>query len=205
MVHHGHHHRSNRAIYSIITPSSTPQSIVFPYDYKAKRFSTSSYMPLQTQNRASLFEIEQFLEQVNAPIQEWYDEFKFYQEPSGILFCVIFISMIILPLMPFVFCWLQKVESRANTKLKEASEKAKLFIQDNSQQFIDRGLLWNVPTHFHQWFELWTSLEGPPPQPGFGGFQQQGIQTMSMPQQNYQNVQNMQQNQYDRNNFIANV
>jgi len=163
-------------------------------------------MPLQTQNRVSAFEIDQFLEQVNLPIAEWYEEFGFLQEPSGKMICLIIICAIIMPLMIALIIWLNITQTKANTKLKEVSEKAKLFVRDNSQPFIDRGLLWNVPNHFPQWIELWTSLEGPPPQAGFGGLQQQqGIQTMSMPQQNYQNVQNMQQNQYDGNTFGANV
>jgi len=111
-------------------------------------------------------------------------------------------------------------QTQANAKLKEVTEKAKLFIRDNSQQFVGRGLLWTVPAHFPQWIELWTTLEGPS-QMGFGQPEphQQGIQTILMPQQNYQNVQNvgisdqqgylanssMQQKQYDGNTFSANV
>ncbi len=206
MVHH------NRVIYVIPTPSSSPHSLVFPYDVKAKKFSTSSYIPFQTQNRATIEEIEQFLEQINAPIKEWYDEFGFLKEGSVKMTCLAIICGILIPLLPFFVCWMIAIQKKADAKLKEISEKAKLLIRDNSQHFIDKGLLWNIPTFYPQWIELWTSLEGPPPQvgfgqPGFGGFQQPGIQTMSMPQQNYQNQQgyltnqNLQQNQYNGNTF----
>jgi len=198
-------------------PSSTPLSIVFPYDSQAQKFSTSSYMPLQTQNRASLEEIEQFLDQANAPIKEWYAEFGYLQEGSAKMTALLIICTIIMPLIFFFLCWITAVQNKSAVKLKEASEKAKLFIRDNGQQFIDKGLLWNIPTRFPHWIELWTSLEGPPQmglgQPGFGGFQQPGIQTMPVQQQNYQNMQqqgyltnqNMQQNQYSGNTFSANV
>ena len=63
-------HGRRRRVFVIPTPFSTPDCLVFPYDKFQKKFSTTNYLSIQTQDRLSLQEIEQFLEQANIPLKE---------------------------------------------------------------------------------------------------------------------------------------
>jgi len=206
-----HHHHHHRRIIIIPIPSSTPQSLVFPYDGISKKFNTNSYMPIQTQNRISIEEIEQFLDIINGPIKEWYDEYGWLTNGSCKFVCLMFTCFIIMPLMFFFICWMACAQSKAADALQKAGEKAKILVRDNNQRFVERGLMWNVPTHFPRWIELWTQVgpgfggasmpqqgfpmmpqqQGfpmmPQQQPGFDGFARPGIPTQTMPQQNFQN------------------
>jgi len=213
-----HHHR-RRII--ILTPSSTPQSLVFPYDRVNKKFSTTSYIPLQTQDRLSIQEVEQFLEQASIPINEWYEQYGWVTNGSCKFICLLLFCFFIFPLYFFFICWLICYQQKSAKKLQEAAEKSKLFIRDNNQQFIERGLMWNVPVHYPQWIELWTTVGGPQPQagfpmmpqgqPGYDGFSRPGIPTQTLPQQNYQNqpqqgyYTQVPQNQYNPNVYGPNA
>jgi len=85
----------------IVTPSSTPGCLVFPYDKKNKKFQTSNYIPLQTQNRLSEQEIERFSNVVNDPISIWYKEYGGTYERRGIYLCFLIISFDLFPLFCF--------------------------------------------------------------------------------------------------------
>ena len=92
------------------------------------------------------------------------------------------------------------VQARARESMRAAMEKSIMFVRDNNQHFIARGLMWNVPIHFPQWIELWVNVQGSqrplvniPVEPIQGipimaRKKRPEIHTVTMPQQEYQGV-----------------
>jgi len=62
------HSRPHRVRVSpIVIPTTTPACVVFPYDSATKTFKTTSYSSDQTEGRAHLEEIKEFLKEINDP------------------------------------------------------------------------------------------------------------------------------------------
>lgn len=146
----------------ILIPSSSPkpQALIFPYDHKSRKFSTTSYTSLQTQNRLPLEEVEQFLEQANVPLKQWYEKYGWFMDPSCKFFSIAITCLIIFPLFIFFVCWHVYAKDKAEEKHDEAIENSKLFITDNKKHSVERGLMWNVPAEYPLHIELWTTVPG---------------------------------------------
>ncbi len=182
-----HRHR-HHAHYQIVIPSSTPQSLVFPYDPMNKKFITTNYQPVLTQGRVTNEEIDEFLKEVNVPIKAYYDEHNPNASPCGLI-CLIILCTIICPLFPFLMCYLISRTNKMMVEMKKASDKAAIIVKSRGSTFTERGLLWNMPAHFPRWIELWTSVGQPVMQPNMQFYQgQPGIEMQTVPQQNYQNT-----------------
>ncbi len=168
-----HYRRRHRSGYygrrgqpAILTPSSTPGCIVFPYDKKNRRFETSGYFPMQTQNRLSEAEVERYLNVINEPIAMWYKEYGGVYEGKGIYLCCLILTFYLFPLFCFYLCWLSSQRNEATKKLEEVKNRAREIVREECELFARKGLIWNIPQHFPQWIELWTSAgNGMPPPP----------------------------------------
>jgi len=212
----------------IVIPSSTPQSLVFPYDERNRRFDLSSYQAAQTQGRVTAEEIEEFLKEVNVPVRAFYEE----QMSACKLVCIIIFCMICFPLYPFMLCWICYRNKKNMEEMKKATERASVIIKSRGTMFTERGLAWNIPAYFPKWIELWTQIgeygqpvmqpmmqpevqvnqqfqgmpiyQRPPGEVnGAAGFS--GIEMQAVPQQTYQQGYYQQQNYSNyQNNFAPN-
>jgi len=202
-----HRHRHRHVHYQIPIPSSTPQSLVFPYDPINRKFHTLNYQAAQTQGRVTPEEIEEFLKEVNVPIKAFYEE---HPPKTGKWICLMIICTIICPLFPFLLCYLISKSNKMMEEMKKATDRAAVIVKSRGTTFTERGLLWNMPAHFPRWIELWTSVGvyGQPVQPiqtvqanqqfqtlstyqrpveSYGAIGFPGIEMQGVPQQNYQN------------------
>jgi len=174
---HYYHHDHQRLI---LTPSSSPDCIVFPFDQRTRKFQTNSYTSFQTQNRISEYEIEQILTEVAAPVKEWYEKHKTIFEGSPGFWCIYIICMLLLPLMFVFICWLHAAQGKARYEMKSVAERARAIMIEKNPVFRNAGLMWNAPKHFPQWIEL-RRLSGFNQQQ-YDGFVQPGIGMTMMPQ-----------------------
>lgn len=182
-----------RGFNRIQIPSSTPESLVFPYDAIAKKFNTTNYFPIQTQGRVTAEEIETFLAEVNEPVQAYYKKYDPQTLPIK-WFCMALICMILFPLFPFFMCYMCYKTNEMGKDIKKGCEKAASIVKAKNGSFTERGLTWNIPVYFPHWIELWTTTGGAvggvytqPVQP-YAGYVQPGIKMQTLPQQNYQNA-----------------
>ncbi len=205
---HDEHHRL------IITPSSSPDCIIFPWDQKSRKFITSSYTSFQTQNRVSEYEIEQTLTEVAAPVKEWYEKHKVVFEGTPGLFVVYIICIILFPLF-FVFaCWLTFAQGKARYEMFDVADRSRKILMEKNPIFRNAGVMWIAPEHYPQWIEL-HRLPGFE-QSQYNGFAQPGIGMTMLPQSPYGSygkiVPNQQayysgvpQSQYHANMYSANA
>lgn len=190
---HRAHAYSSSGYHRIQIPSSTPESLVFPYDITAKKFNTTNYFSVQTQERATVDEIEDFLSKVSEPILDYYKKYDPQTLPAKFL-CLGLICMILIPLFPFFMCYMCHKSNEMVREMKKVSEKAAIIVRSNSASFTEKGLIWNIPTYFPHWIELWTTggvaggIYGQQVQPFVSYTQPPGIQMRTVPQQNYQST-----------------
>ncbi len=178
--HHHHHHHHTRRRPVILIPPSNAACIVFPFDQASRKFKTENYNPSQTQDRASLEEIEMFLNELNEPVNAWYDKYLKKSDLGGVLTCLFICLLILCP--PFLIgfiCWSTSQETESLVKKEELKLQATQVIAERIHSWTDRKLTWKVPLTYPYWIELWTGQSLPQMQPGFG---QPGIQTMMMQQ-----------------------
>jgi len=166
-------------------PRSTSTKIVFPYDKQAKKFDTRGYLPAHTQDRLTFQDVEQFLEQVNVPIRKWHKDFGHLYEES-FSFCFVFvICFLFFPLLFFLIGYLLWAQAKSKKELREAKEKAKIFVIENNPRFLEKGLVWTIPVHFPQWIELLTNAEGAVPGISIMAHSKPEIHTISIAQKEY--------------------
>ena len=189
-----HYHQGQ---HQTLTPLSTRHHIIFPYDRETKKFVTSNYIPIQTDNRVHHIEIEQFLEQVNIPIKKWHENYSLFYDPPLAFCCLFILCLFLLPLLFFLVCWLSSKQANAIKDLGGAIGIARTFVQIHNPKWAQRGFMWSIPVHPPQWIELWADygqpaprariVQGIPvvPQPR----RKPEIHTICLPQQNYQNVE----------------
>jgi len=181
------------------TPFSSSTIIIFPYDPETRQFSTDGYRPIQTHNRLSLQEARHFLHQVNIPIKKWHEDYDHLSRESFGFCCVFILCFFFLPLIFCLLCWLSMMQAKAREDMREAMEKSITFVRENNSHFASRGLMWNVPAYFPQWIELWINVPGRqgqavhiPIEPIQGipimPQRKPEIHTISMPQQEYENI-----------------
>lgn len=149
-----HHHR--RRI--IVIPPSTAGTLVFPWKDSIKKFDTSSYNPIMTNNRVSLEEINQILDEALVPVMEWRDKQLFIKYPWAII-----ILVILLPLLYIYMFYLACTSCSKQKEFEEVKEKSRAILKEKGAHFEQRGLAWVVPAHFPRWIELWTGQGGMQP------------------------------------------
>ncbi len=168
--HHHHHHRSGGGgsyryrggTPRVAIPKTSENWVIFPYDKKNRKWITSDYLPSQTKDRASVDEIEKFLNEVNEPLAAWYKEYGAVYEGGGAYLCLFIILIPLLPIWIFYVCWITAAQPKAEKKLEEVKVKIKAIIKEKGSHFAERGLIWNLNIHFPRWIELWAgeSLSG---------------------------------------------
>jgi len=186
--HHSHHGTKNAYKYRggtpfVPTPPTSANWVIFPYDKVNKRWNTSNYQPSQTGNRASVDEIERFLNEVNEPLTVWYKEYGAIYEGGGIYLFLFIFLIVLLPIFIIYVCWIASAQGEAEKKLEEVKQKVRSMIQEKGSFFAERGLIWGVPGYFPQWIELWVG-QGPHPDHHVGIQMGSGNIQMAMFQQN---------------------
>ncbi len=190
---HRHHHRRRYQHVRVIIPSSTPQSLVFPYDLVNKKFNVAHQTGKVTKE-----EIEEFLKEVNVPIKAFYDDHP-PKSPGG-MGCLCILFLILFPLLPFFICYMVHKGNKMDKEMNKAVDRAATIVKSRGSTFTERGMVWSMGAHFPRWIELWTSVgaDGQPvaqqaTQPNMLYNQQlyqgqPGIEMQSVPQQDYQNT-----------------
>jgi len=140
-------------------PSSTPQVLVFPFDYQnTKRFNTSSYMPQLTQGRATIQEIEAFLDEIQVPVDEYVKKFSHLWNPPCWLIIFQVFCYLIFPLAIIMMCYQLNKISESKLKVAETRQKAEAIAKQKGVHFMQKDLMWVIPSEFPRWIEFWTTL-----------------------------------------------
>ncbi len=183
--------RRRRVIIHI--PSSTPDRLVFPLQRELSKFDINPMTVQLTGGRMSQQEIDHFFEQIQKPVEDLINGFKFIR--SGGFICLVIICAIILPLYFFLICYLISKKEKEVAETKACKEKIQAIAKEQNAYLSDRGLMWVVPVHAPLWIELWVLQPG---QPGFLG----GMPGMNM-NINIQTQMMIQQNQYNQQMYAV--
>ena len=142
-----------------LTPDSTDECVVFEYDNASNKWETANYSPDQTKGKASLDEIERFLNEINEPLSEWSKKYGKINRGEGIYFCLALSLIILLPIFFIYICWFSGQQDKAKEKLEDVKYKVSIIVQERAPYFAGKSLAWNVPEKFPQWIELWLDEE----------------------------------------------
>ena len=199
--------RPQQTVIPTLPPLSTPECLVFAYNIKAGKFNTDFYTPSLTRGRIGDHELHLFFEQISAPLRIWHNKYKYLFHPPCILALIAFVSVLLAIPGLFFVCWLTWKQNQSEKEHKKAAEEAKALIRELNPSFTERGLIWICPDQSPLWIELITNYQesqprrenrrvhqGVPvsPQPRVTPV----IHTISLPQQNYQNMQTPNQQGY---------
>jgi hypothetical protein len=170
----------------IITPPTTDNVLVFPYDKSKNKFDRNFYSPVLTDGRASCEQLNHFLEKVERILKK---KSRQVAIASCILAYVLFasIGVLIFSLMggldnlvedeidyddpDTIFFMLFAVlfisflssfgfKAFVTRKDRKAQKKIKSLVEKSSQAFNTLGLRWNMPLRFPLWIELWKDYKG---------------------------------------------
>jgi hypothetical protein len=156
---------------TIKVPKTSPSVIIIPYEELGNKFDTSAYSPALTDGRASLEEINQVLndlEATRAPFTSkilgniCYYILSTFLMIGAIALCAAFVKkhgkgmlvLIICSVVMYiaVIIVLTKRSKRLNAQL---IAECKAVADRHNSSFASRGLRWYVPSHFPRWVELW--------------------------------------------------
>jgi len=177
-------------------PSSTKTMIVFPWDSSSKKFDRKTYTPEQTDGRATLDQVDQFLNIMDAVVNEksytaFFDAtinvLKWGIPVISIFYAIegsltLSVKTITLILFFWVVAWQvgtiimkQKKKSKGE-KIKEGLKAAlaQKSLKDRYQEFDVKQLRWKISSDFPKWIELHKDYEKEDPKETSGKDQKQG-------------------------------
>jgi hypothetical protein len=109
---------------------------------------------VMTNGRATQEEIDQFLQEAIVPIEEYRNKQFFVKYPWAIC-----IFIILLPLLYILMCYMCCTSCKKQREYREALDRSRAIIKQNSASFEQRGLTWVTPTAYPYWIELWTGQQ----------------------------------------------
>jgi len=133
----------------IISPPTTATTIVFPFNNSTYTFDTSHYTPSMTNGLVSTEEINQFINEMQAPITEYN---KNEIQNKWWLPLVLFLC----PPLLFVFLIYVCTCDKSDELREEAKQKAINYVKEKAPSFKQRGFTWVTNMIFPNWIELWT-------------------------------------------------
>ncbi len=99
------------------TPDSTKDCVVFEYNKANKKWDISRYSSSQIKDRASVNEVEQFLNEINEPLEAWYQQNGTLVSGEGGYSCIGCLLLILFPLFVIYIWWYNVQLDKANAKL----------------------------------------------------------------------------------------
>ncbi len=178
--------------------STRPQRLGFGLNQQLGKYESHPLTVQMAGGKISQQEIDQFLQQIEKPAEDYLKQFPFHK--SGCYIFLIIISALILPLIFFFLCYDAYTKKKKASEIKICRGKIQAIANEHNGYLVERGLAWTVEEA--PWFiELWVMPDGQSAQQaGFQGgisMMNGNIPTKVYPQENPQQTM-FQQNQYNQ-------
>ena len=156
LLYTGHMARADGVSYYL--PPSLPlevkEAILFPYNFKTKKFNIEHYDPSMTNHRISKQEVADFLAPIEEHMLEWGEKQNYFS------CCFVFwliLASIIAPLLICVLTYSCKKNSEIKAIFMKAQRNVQKYFNDQNELYKQRNLTWCASEAFPIYIELWKT------------------------------------------------